>query len=491
MDITGLQLESPALASLKQAGVVLVVPLISSGSLVGMLSLGPRRSERGYSTDDLRLLNSLAGYAAPAMRVGQLVRQQQAEARQRERIDQELKIAQIIQQQFLPKSLPDLPSWHVAAFYRPARTVGGDFYDFIPLPDGRVMFVVGDVTDKGVPAALVMASTHALLRDAAPRLISPGKVLGHVNEMLCVDIPAHMFVTCLALVLDPVSGQIEFANAGHDVPYVRTRNGVQELRARGMPLGLMPGMDYEEKSFQFEPGDCALLHSDGLAEAHAPDREMFGFPRVAELVAQGTLGGGPHRPVPDRARQLHRARARTGRRHHVGIAPALAIGMAPGARRGRRMMTQVAPRRLDTFTLASEPGNERLALARVAGTVKDLGLSDARLERLKTAVAEATMNAIEHGNGNRTEIPVEVEVTQDGDEIIVAISDQGGRIHPDTSEHEEPDLVKKLDGDQSPRGWGLFLIRNMVDAMDITTDGQRHTIWLTMRTGGAAHDERM
>jgi len=290
VDITRLEMLSPALDSLQAAGVVLVVPLISSGSLVGLLSLGPRRSERGYSTDDVRLLNSLAGYAAPAMRVGQLVRQQQAEARQRERIDQELKIAQLIQQQFLPKSLPDLPSWHVAAFYRPARTVGGDFYDFIPLPDGRIMFVVGDVTDKGVPAALVMASTHSLLRDTAPRLISPGLVLGHVNDMLCVDIPAHMFVTCLALVLDPASGEVEFANAGHDVPYVRTQAGVQELRARGMPLGLMPGMPYEEMRFHFEPGDCALLHSDGLAEAHAPDREMFGFPRVAELVGKGPSG---------------------------------------------------------------------------------------------------------------------------------------------------------------------------------------------------------
>jgi serine phosphatase RsbU (regulator of sigma subunit) len=290
VDITRLEMLSPALDSLQAAGVALVVPLISSGSLVGLLSLGPRRSERGYSTDDMRLLNSLAGYAAPAMRVGQLVRQQQAEARQRERIDQELKIAQLIQQQFLPKALPDLPSWHVAAFYRPARTVGGDFYDFIPLPDGRIMFVVGDVTDKGVPAALVMASTHSLLRDAAPRLISPGLVLGHVNDMLCVDIPAHMFVTCLALVLDPASGEVEFANAGHDVPYVRTQAGVQELRARGMPLGLMPGMPYEEMRFQFEPGDCALLHSDGLAEAHAPDREMFGFPRVAELVGKGPAG---------------------------------------------------------------------------------------------------------------------------------------------------------------------------------------------------------
>ncbi len=180
-------------------------------------------------------------------------------------------------------------------------------------------------------------------------------------------------------------------------------------------------------------------------------------------------------------------------------------------------MTQLArpaarkPRRLDAFSLPSEPGNERLALARVAGTVKDLGLSEARLEKLKTAVAEATMNAIEHGNGNHAEIPVEVEVSQDGDEIIVAISDQGGEAESGEAKSgeaksgeaksgdakasdaptEEPDLLKKLDGAQSPRGWGLFLIRNMVDAMDITTNGQRHTIWLTMRTGGAAHDEHV
>ena len=164
------------------------------------------------------------------------------------------------------------------------------------------------------------------------------------------------------------------------------------------------------------------------------------------------------------------------------------------------------PRRLDAFTLASEPGNERLALARVADSVADVGLEAARLERLKTAVAEATMNAIEHGNGNRPEIPVEVEVTQNGDEIIVAISDRGGQANAGQAnagqanvgqanagqgDHEDPDLVKKLDGEQSPRGWGLFLIRNMVDAMDITTDGQRHTIWLTMRTGGAAHGEHV
>ena len=290
VDITSLQLQSEALKVMQEAGVVLVVPLISSGSLIGLLSLGPRRSERSYATDDVRQLGALAGHAAPAIRVGQLVRQQETEARNRERIEQELKIARVIQQQFLPTSLPNLPGWHVAAFYRPARSVGGDFYDFIPLPDGRTMFVVGDVTDKGVPAALVMASTHALLREAAPRLVSPGAVLGSVNDLLCADTPAHMFVTCLALVLDAASGEAEFANAGHDVPYVRTGEGVAQLRARGMPLGLMPGTAYEEMRFRFQPGDCALLHSDRLAEAHGPGREMFGFRRVAQLVGQGASG---------------------------------------------------------------------------------------------------------------------------------------------------------------------------------------------------------
>jgi serine phosphatase RsbU (regulator of sigma subunit) len=290
VDITNLDFDSPALAEMREQEVVLVVPLVSSGELIGLLSLGPRLSEAGYSTDDRHLLSTLAGYAAPAMRVGQLVNQQAAEARDRERLDQELKVAQLIQQQFLPKEVPNLPGWHLAAFYQPARTVGGDFYDFIPLPDGRIMLVVGDVTDKGVPAALVMASTHALLRSSAPRLISPGEVLGRVNDLLVADIPAHMFVTCLALVLDPATGRIVYANAGHDVPYVRTGDGVAELRATGMPLGLMPGMEYEEKERELAPGDCVLRHSDGLAEAHSPSREMFGFPRVAELVGRGPSG---------------------------------------------------------------------------------------------------------------------------------------------------------------------------------------------------------
>jgi serine phosphatase RsbU (regulator of sigma subunit)/NAD(P)-dependent dehydrogenase (short-subunit alcohol dehydrogenase family) len=207
-----------------------------------------------------------------------------------ERFERELEVAGLIQQNFLPKSLPDLPGWRVAAFYRPARELGGDFYDVIPLPDGRIAFAVGDVTDKGAPAALVMSATCSVLRASAVRLVEPGLVLERVNEHLLPDMPEKMFVTCLYGVLDPTSGLLRFANAGHDLPYVKTADGVIELRARGMPLGLMDGMAYEEAEILLEPGDSVLLHSDGIVEAHDPARGMFGFPRLQATVAAADGG---------------------------------------------------------------------------------------------------------------------------------------------------------------------------------------------------------
>ena len=177
------------------------------------------------------------------------------------------------------------------AYYQPAREVGGDFYDFLDLPDGRLGVVVGDVTDKGVPAALVMATTRAVLRGAAERLDSPGKVLERLNEMLHPDIPQKMFVTCLYAILDCEKGVMQYANAGHDLPYRRSGKGVDELRCTGMPLGLMPGMTYEEREVTLLPGESVLLYSDGLVEAHNPEYEMFGFPRLKELL--GSHDGGP------------------------------------------------------------------------------------------------------------------------------------------------------------------------------------------------------
>jgi serine phosphatase RsbU (regulator of sigma subunit) len=268
----------------------LSVPLISHGELVGELSIGPSRSERPYSRDDRELLSDLASHAAPAVRVAQLVRRQEAEALRQAQLEHELDVARRIQIQLLPKRLPAIDGWSLAAHYQPAREVGGDFYDVIPLPDGTIGLALGDVTDKGIPAALVMATTHSLVRAEAASGRPPGEVLARVNEHLVDEMPPGMFVTCLYAVLDPVTGGLRFANAGHSLPYRRTGDRVAELRACGMPLGLFAGMEYEQHETVLAPGDGLLLHSDGLAEAHDPGGEMFGLPRLQRLV--GEYGGG-------------------------------------------------------------------------------------------------------------------------------------------------------------------------------------------------------
>jgi serine phosphatase RsbU (regulator of sigma subunit) len=209
------------------------------------------------------------------------------EIRERELVEQELQVARSIQQASLPKEMPTLEEWQITPYYQPAREVGGDFYDFFELEDGRLGIVVGDATGKGVPAALVMASARSMLRAVAQASNSPGDVLRRVNDPLATDIPPNMFVTCFYAILDPNSGSLTYANAGHDLPYLRRRGGgCEELRARGMPLGLMPGMRYEENEIVLDAGEAALLYSDGLVEAHDPEGEMFGFPRLRELVAE-------------------------------------------------------------------------------------------------------------------------------------------------------------------------------------------------------------
>lgn len=295
-----------------------------------------------------------------------------------------------------------------------------------------------------------------------------------MNDLLCPDIPPKMFVTCLYGVLEPLTGVLRYANAGHNVPYVRTASGVAELRATGMPLGLMPGMSYEEKEATLAPGESVLLHSDGVAEAHDPGRELFGFPRLARLMEQDRHGEalidlvlaeldrftGPGWEQEDDITlvALHRS------------PDAAAIAAANGT-----------GRRLAEFSVPSEPGNERLVTARVAEAVRGLDLGD-RLERLKTAVAEAAMNAIEHGNQNRPELEVEVRVVASDSELRVRITDQGGERA--IQEAEPPDLEAKLAGLQKPRGWGLFLIKNMVDGMDVSSDEHQHTVELILHLKG-------
>jgi serine phosphatase RsbU (regulator of sigma subunit) len=266
---------------------------------IGLLIAGNTANSAAYhpqiQTDSEFVIGlaNLVSQVATAIRMRREIqareRRLKQEAHARERIEQELYVARRIQQASLPKEVPELEGWGISPLYQPAREVGGDFYDFHLLSESKLGLVVGDATGKGVPAALVMATTCGMLQVAAQasESSSPEEVLERVNETLLARIPSNMFVTCFYAILDPKRASLTYANAGHDLPYLRRRGGdCEELRATGMPLGLMSGMRYEEKEIVLDAGDSALFYSDGLVEAHDPKGEMFGFPRLRELLSQ-------------------------------------------------------------------------------------------------------------------------------------------------------------------------------------------------------------
>jgi anti-sigma regulatory factor (Ser/Thr protein kinase) len=322
-------------------------------------------------------------------------------------------------------------------------------------------------------------------------LLSPSAALVRANELLHPEIPAPMFVTCLYAILDPASGRLEFANAGHDLPYRRRATSVEELRATGMPLGLMSGMQYDEREITLAPGESVLFYSDGLVEAHNAQREMFSFPRLHGLMSEhctGTQGcaaliealladlaafTGPDWEQEDDITLL------TLEREDLPPSSSPPAG-GDEAAAGEGQWSILAE-----FSLPSVLGNECEATTQVTTAIQPLNLPDLRVQRLRTAVAEATMNAIEHGNKKQPELPVFVQVLASRQALAVRISDHGGG--GPIPHAEEPDLYAKLAGQQSPRGWGLFLIEKMVDEVHVTGDEAHHTLELILYLEGDAH----
>lgn len=332
------------------------------------------------------------------------------------------------------------------------------------------MITIGDVTDKGVPAALVMASTRTILRAAAERLIKPGEILRRANDVLHPDMPPKMFVTCLCAVIDPATGQMMYANAGHNPSLQRTKDGVIELRARGMPLGLMPGMAYEEKETMLAPDDTVFMYSDGLVEAHSESRAMFGMGQLIQLIGQHPGGESLIAHLRDALFAF------TGPAWEQEDDVTFVVIQRQGAKLYQGLPPAPDARIIDEFEAASEIGGERAVIERIAGSISELALPSARVERIKTAVAEATMNAMEHGNHYRPELPVHIQVRVQGQALCIAVSDHGGS--QPVPEATLPNLEAKLAGEQSPRGWGLYLIRAMVDDLRVSATADLHTVEL-------------
>jgi serine phosphatase RsbU (regulator of sigma subunit)/putative methionine-R-sulfoxide reductase with GAF domain len=282
---------SPLTAALGRESI-LALPLSTKGELVGILVVHYAGATAYFTERWLSILSGIAGQAALAVENHQLLR----ESAERERIRQELEVARRIQASFLPDCCPPIPGWDLAAVWRSARQVGGDFYDFIPLPPNgsgekegaqRLGLVVADVADKGVPAALFMALSRTLVRTVAIDGRPPSLALSRANDLIVADARTDLFVTLFYAVLDAGSGEVAFATAGH-VPalLVRVSSGeVEELRLPGMAMGVLPGIHYEERRVRLEPGDFLVCYTDGVTDAMDGRHETFGRERLAAVVA--------------------------------------------------------------------------------------------------------------------------------------------------------------------------------------------------------------
>lgn len=260
----------------------LVVPLKVENRVLGVLDV--ESTEAGaFDKDDLFVLQTLADQIAIAVEDARLYQ----EALERQRLEEELRVARDIQATLLPERPPAIPGWDIAADWQPAHEVAGDFYDFVYLENARLGCLIGDVSDKGIPAALFMAMSRSIMRTTIQGPRPPAAALERANELILRDTRADMFVTVFFLILDPITGQLTYVNAGHNPPLVyRRRTGlVQPLQTGGIALGAVPNIQLAECADQMEPGDVVLLYTDGVVEAIDAREQPFGEERLGELLA--------------------------------------------------------------------------------------------------------------------------------------------------------------------------------------------------------------
>ncbi len=256
------------------------IPLHVDGNLVGVFTASHPDLD-AFPRQQLKLLQALCDQIAVAIHNALRF---QSERSQRQAMTREAEEARLIQQALLPKSSPYVPGFAISGYSIPARALGGDWYDFIPFPDGRWGIVLADVSGKGMAAALLMSATRGMLRSLAEACCTPGEVLSKLNSLLVNDFPAGKFVTLVYAVLDPAARTITFANAGHLPPLLVERGGTRFLETeRGLPLGLSAG-EYSESTVELPADSRLVFYTDGITEAFNSSEEEYGSTRLSEHV---------------------------------------------------------------------------------------------------------------------------------------------------------------------------------------------------------------
>lgn len=264
---------------------LLSVPLRLKGNLIGVLNVFNKQNETGFTAEDKRLLSIIGTQSAQVIESARLYEEEKTLMQ----LNEELKVAADIQKQLLPSEDPDVNQYDITGRNSPAREMGGDYYDFIPLKDGKWAICLGDVSGKGITAALLMANLQATIRSQSNLNFSSDRVIAESNILLHHNTSTDKFVTGFYCILDPVEHTMESTNAGHDHPFLIKRNGdVTRLEEGGVILGFMAESEYVKETHLLNPGDLVVIYSDGLTDAISPDGEEFGEARLLDLVKKNS-----------------------------------------------------------------------------------------------------------------------------------------------------------------------------------------------------------
>ena len=263
---------------------ILCVPLEIKGKILGVVYVDNRLQTGLFTEDDLDLLAAIASSAAIAIENARLYQV----AVEKGRMERELQMARQVQAGLLPQETPQIEGWEFAAHWQPAREVAGDYYDFIPLGGEMLGLVIGDVSDKGMSAALFMALTRSIIRASLASTDSPVDGIAQANRLICADATRGMFVTMFYALLDPVTGKIAYVNAGHNPPLLcrADKDELETLTRTGMALGVVEDSPFEARTLHLNPGDFVLLYTDGVTDATDAHERSFGMDRLRTVVLE-------------------------------------------------------------------------------------------------------------------------------------------------------------------------------------------------------------
>ena len=430
---------------------ILCLPLIGNGdSLVGVIQVLNKRNRETFDEIDESLLAGLSDHITVALERGRLI-----EAYiEKERLEEGLRLAHDIQMSMLPKTFPPFPERRdldIFAAITPAKKVGGDFYDFFFLDENRLCFAIGDVSGKGVPAALFMAVIKTLFKAIAGRVQNPGEILSTVNREICRDNDSQMFTTLFCGILDTRTGEIRYSNGGHNPPYHLSRAGVQQVpKTGGRVLGLLEETTYAGSRLVLGPGETLLLYTDGVTEALDPAEQFFSERRLESILTQINFASAREQ-IEHLTREITLFAAGAEQADDITTLAIRFLGPA-GSNNGELQFT--LKNRIAEIAALGERLGEFAAVHQLTPNV---------LHDLNLALEEAVTNIISHGYSDHREHEILVCIRVESGAVIAELKDDARPFNPLTV--PEADATKPLD-ERTAGGLGIHLMRKLMDGIE-------------------------